>query len=157
MYYWFVNTFVLMFGRFGHGQAVLSLHPLGIYGMMVLLGGYIMAICCLSGMEIPPGKNSKEHIYPRMYGPQWLVTQPYNIAPAIKIFNQMKAARCMKQWEAQKYHLCTIALKWNIRNDDKALIRRALDGEMIDRDNPCEICPANIHKQYCLDFCRDGR
>lgn len=107
-------------------------------------------ICFLSGIAIPNGKYSKEHVAPRSRVPQGIAQQPYNIRPAIKIFNFIKGNRFLCEWEEQKYDLIRHAyFNWNIKQQDKKLLRQALNG--MPKINPCEHCICAKHVQYCIN------
>lgn len=110
-------------------------------------------ICFLSGLEIPKGQYSREHIAPRSKIPVYIANLPYNIAPAIKIFNCIKADRFLCEWEAQKFELTYNALKsWNLKKANKDVIIRALDRFATEKDtlNPCQHCIlSSTAKEYC--------
>ena len=110
-------------------------------------------ICFLSGLEIPKGQYSREHIAPRSKLPPYLANNPYNIAPAIKIFNCIKADRFLCEWEAQKFELTYNALKsWNLKQANKNVIIMALDRFATEKDtlNPCQRCIlSSTAKEYC--------
>lgn len=108
-----------------------------------------MYTCFLSGLSIPNGKFSKEHLAPRHFLPPELYTLPANIVPAIKIFNYVKGDRFLCEWEEYKYDLCYHALlHWNIKQSDKKLLQRALNGMPL--LNPCKYCICRIYKDYCI-------
>lgn len=110
-------------------------------------------ICFLSGLEIPKGQYSREHIAPRSKIPYYIACHPYNIAPAIKIFNCIKADRFLCQWEDKKYELTYNALKnWNLKQANKDIIIQALDRFSAEKDaqNPCQRCVlSKIATEYC--------
>lgn len=110
-------------------------------------------ICFLSGLEIPKGQHSREHIAPRSKLPSYIASIPYNIAPAIKIFNFIKGDRFLCEWEAKKYDLTYHALqKWNLKQANKELIIQALDRFATEKDtlNPCQHCIlSKIGMEYC--------
>lgn len=106
-------------------------------------------ICFLSGIEIPKGKFSREHLVPRSQVPEYISGQHYNIKPSIKIFNYIKGNRFLCEWEEQKYDLIEYAYKnWRIKPADKKLLRQALNG--MPKINPCEHCICSQYKQYCV-------
>ena len=109
-------------------------------------------ICFLSGLEIPKGRYSREHIAPRSKVPMYIASHPYNIAPAIKIINVIKADRFLCEWEDQKYELCYHAVqKWNLKQVDKDIIIQALEKFKTEEPmNPCEHCVlSKIGTEYC--------
>lgn len=108
-----------------------------------------MKVCFLSGIDIPYGKYSIEHLAPRHFLPRELYTLPANIVPAIKIFNMVKGDKFLCEWVEQKYDLCYHAYKnWNINLGDKRLLRQALNGMPL--INPCKYCICRIYKDYCI-------
>jgi hypothetical protein len=105
--------------------------------------------CILSGIEIPPRKYSVEHYCPRCHLPIELAKLPYNIYPAIKVFNNIKGALYPCEWEEQKYDRIYHALNnWNLKNSDRKLCRQALNG--MPKINPCDFCIASIYSEYCI-------
>ena len=112
-------------------------------------------ICFLSGLEIPKGQHSREHIVPRSKIPSYIASHPYNIAPAIKIFNCIKADRFLCEWEDKKFELTYNALKsWNLKQANKEIIIKALDRFATEKDslNPCQHCIlSKIATEYCYE------
>lgn len=107
--------------------------------------------CVLSGFEIPNGKFSREHYLPRAVCPECIYTLPWNIFPAIKIFNQVKGAYYPCQWYDLRYDLCWHAYQnWNIKQSDRELLCRALKYGM-PQYNPCELCVARQFTEYCIN------
>lgn len=110
-------------------------------------------ICFLSGLEIPKGQYSREHIAPRSKLPKYLANHPYNIAPAIKIFNCIKADRFLCEWEDKKFELTYNALKtWNLKQANKDIIIKALDRFATEKESlvPCQHCIlSKIATEYC--------
>ena len=105
-------------------------------------------VCFLSGIEIPKGKYSREHYCPKSRLEN-LAQHPYNILPAIKIFNHIKGSLMPCEWEEQKYDLIYHAYyNWHIKRDDKKLLRQALNG--MPKINPCEYCICSQYVQYCI-------
>lgn len=111
--------------------------------------------CFLSGIEIPKGKHSKEHYVPKCRAP--LIAQhPYNIFPAIKIINHIKGSLMPCEWEDCKYDLIYEAYKhWHIRQDDKKILRQALNG--MPKINPCEFCICSFYVDRCINLGRLDR
>lgn len=105
--------------------------------------------CFLSGIEIPKGKYSREHLAPRSKVPPEISQQADNIKPSIKIFNYIKGDRFLCQWEEQKYGLVFYAYNnWKLKPIDKKLLREALKG--MPKIDACEHCICNIYKEYCI-------
>ena len=108
-------------------------------------------ICILSGLVIPKGKLSKEHFLPKSVCPPEIYSLPDNIFPAIKCFNWVKGNLYPCEWMSQRYDLCFKALGWNIRRDDKKLIKRALANGMPEF-NPCDLCVARVYREWCKKY-----
>lgn len=112
-------------------------------------------ICFLSGLEIPKGQYSREHIAPRSKIPSYIASIPYNIVPAIKIFNFIKGDRFLCEWEDKKYELTYNALKsWNLKKASKDVIVKALDRFATEKDllNPCQRCIlSKIATEHCYE------
>ena len=110
-------------------------------------------ICILSGLEIPKGQYSREHIVPRSKIPSYIASTPYNIAPAIKIFNYIKSDRFLCEWEDKKFELTYNALKtWNLKQANKDIIIKALDRFAAEKESPvpCQRCIlSKIATEYC--------
>lgn len=112
--------------------------------------------CFLSGYEIPDGKYSRDHWLPRAVCPEYVYSLPANIKPAIKIFNQVKAAYYPCQWYAMRYELCYHAYEhWNIKESDRRLLGRAVLNGMPEYD-PCKYCVAKKFVEYCIHNRKDG-
>ena len=62
--------------------------------------------CFLSGLDIGKGQLTKEHVVPKSRVPAYIATSPFNIQPAIKVFNNMKADMFLCEWEDKKIELC---------------------------------------------------
>ena len=103
-----------------------------------------MTKCILSGLEIPKGKENREHLVPRsrMYR---FVNSPSNIFPAHKIINCMKGDLLPCEFEQLKYQIATKALyKWHIKEADRDFIRDAvINWNEGYRPNWCDICILN--------------
>lgn len=109
-----------------------------------------MAKCFLSGLTIPAGQYSIEHLAPRHFLPKELYTLPTNIVPAIKVFNFIKSDRFLCEWEEQKFDLCYHAYyHWNIKRADRLLLEKALK-QGLPKINPCEYCICTIYRDYCV-------
>lgn len=112
--------------------------------------------CILSGRIIPQGKYSIEHYMPRALVPPYIADLPQNKFPAIKIFNQVKAAHYPCQWYAMRYELCYHAYQnWNIKPSDKHLLGEAVLNGMPEYD-PCKYCVAKKFVEYCIHNRKDG-
>lgn len=106
-------------------------------------------ICFLSGLEIPPGKCSKEHYIPKSRAPYFITSDPRNIFPAHKIINHIKQNFLPCEWEDKKWDLTYCALHdWNLKQADKYFVVRTLQNWETYIINPC---------QYCLLHCGQER
>lgn len=114
-----------------------------------------MATCFLSGLKIPKGKNSKEHVVPKSKAPYYVVSQEYNIQPAIKIINHIKADLFLCEWEDNKITLCLNALyNYKLKSSDRNVIIKALDRFATEKEPliPCQRCLLSEQaKEYCCD------
>lgn len=109
--------------------------------------------CFLSGLDIGKEQLTKEHVVPKSQVPSFIANDPYNIRPAIKVFNNMKADMFLCQWEDKKIDLCYFALQnWHLKKADRQCIIKAInmfeDGFM--RRNPCKYCLLSIFQEYCF-------
>ena len=104
-------------------------------------GGVIVATCILSGLEIPEGKETKEHLVPksRMLS---LADTPGNIFPAHKILNCMKGDLLPCEFENLKYQLAAKALyKWHIKESDRRFMCDAvINWNEGYSPNWCDVC-----------------
>lgn len=114
-----------------------------------------MTKCVLSGLDIPSGKSTREHVAPKSKVPRFIAQQPYNIRPAIKIINNIKGNLFLCQWEDMKLDLCYHALySYKLRPCDKHILRDAIEKfENEPRPEACEICicAQKKYQSYCYD------
>lgn len=103
-----------------------------------------MTKCILSGLEIPEGKETREHLVPRSRL-ICRVDDPSNIFPAHKIINCMKGDLLPCEFENLKYHIATKALnRWHIKQSDKNFIMEAvLNWNQGYNPDWCDICILN--------------
>lgn len=109
--------------------------------------------CFLSGLDIGKGQLTKEHVVPKSRVPAYIANSVFNIKPAIRIFNNMKADMFLCQWEDMKIGLCYHALEnWHLKKADKECIIKAL--EMFEdrktQRNPCKFCVLSVSQEYCF-------
>ena len=98
-------------------------------------------ICFLSGLEIPPGKYSKEHYVPVSRAPHFITSDPANIFPAHKIINHIKQNFLPCEWEDKKWNLTYRALTtWNLKQADKVFVARTLQNWENYHLDPCKYC-----------------
>lgn len=97
--------------------------------------------CFLSGLEIPKGRVSREHYWPRSLIPSGFHTFKDNIFPAHKAINMIKGNLPPCEWEEQKFDLVYYAIHhYNLKNADKEFCRKALKNWETYRINPCAYC-----------------
>jgi hypothetical protein len=103
-----------------------------------------MTKCILSGLEIPEGKETREHLVPKSRL-LYRIDDPANIFPAHKVINCMKGDLLPCEFENLKYHLAQKAIyEWNIKRADKDfIIRAALNWSEGYNPNWCDICILN--------------
>lgn len=109
--------------------------------------------CFLSGLDIGKGQLTKEHVVPKSKVPAFIANSPFNIKPAIKVFNNMKADMFLCQWEDLKIDLCYNALQnWNLKKADKQCIIMAVKmfEDRIGQRNPCTNCLLSVAQEYCF-------
>ena len=108
-------------------------------------------ICFLSGLEIPAGKVSREHYYPRSLLPSDIAGLKENKYPAYKILNNIKGNLCPCQWEEQKIELTLYAIKrYHIKSQTKQFLRATLKNWETYKINPCDFCIARKFEEYCV-------
>lgn len=106
-------------------------------------------ICFLSGLEIPPGKYTKEHYVPLSRAPDFITHDPANIFPAHRVINNIKQNFLPCEWEEKKWNLTYHALSdWHLKHADKYFVARTLKNWETYIINPC---------QYCLLHCGQSR
>ena len=112
-------------------------------------------ICILSGLEIPPGKKSLEHLVPRSYVEYPLYNLKENKFYAIKVINNIKGARLPCEWFDTRVNLCYNALqRWNLTRSDRKIIIEALDRFATEKESlvPCQLCIlSRIATEYCYE------
>lgn len=109
-----------------------------------------MAICFLSGLEIPVGKESVEHYFPRSLLPSNIAGLKENKYPASKIVNQVKGNLLPCQWEEQKIGLTLYAIKvYHIKSFDRKFLRATLKNWETYKINPCDFCIGSKLREYC--------
>jgi hypothetical protein len=107
--------------------------------------------CFLSGLEIPFGKVSKDHYFPKHLLPEKIYSLPENIVCACKILNNIKGDLPPCIWEEQKYKLTLRAIKvYNISNQNKKFLKMALENWNTYKINPCNYCIARKFEEYCV-------
>lgn len=104
-------------------------------------------ICFLSGLEIPAGRFSRDHWYPRSLIPKNFYSIKQNIFPAHKAINMIKGNVIPCEWEEKKFELVYHAIHhYNLKNADKEFCRKALKNWETYIIDPCVWC---IMQQKC--------
>lgn len=98
-------------------------------------------ICVLTDLEIPKGRESREHMLPKSRVNRNIWTDPRNIFYAHSKVNEIKSNLLPCEFEELKFKLTYNALvNWNLTQSDRLFLRKALDHwEDIDV-NPCKLC-----------------
>lgn len=99
-------------------------------------------ICILSNLEIPEGKESREHYLPKNRTIKKLWNDPRNVFWAHYVLNSIKGDYLPCEWQELRWALTYNAIhKWRIQDDDKEFLRRAMrQWENGWSRNPCDLC-----------------
>jgi|GEM_PF-6932543 len=107
--------------------------------------------CFLSGLEIPDGKKSVEHYYPKSLLPPRIYNIRENIVIACKILNNVKGNLRPCEWEDRKYELTLYAIKhYRMKYSNRRFLKDALENWKTYKINPCEHCVARKFEEYCV-------
>lgn len=102
--------------------------------------------CILCDLEIPKGKESREHYLPKSRVPRRMWNNINNIFWAHYMLNAVKSNYLPCEFEELKFELTYQALKhWNIKEDDKDFLTQALNNWEVWHRNPCELCIAKCN------------
>lgn len=105
-------------------------------------------ICVLSGLEIPKGKESREHYCCKHRFPQKIWNNKNNIFWAHYMLNAIKSNYLPCEWADMKYDLTYYALThWRIKDDDRDFLQRAMDNWTIYQPDPCALCLAKCNQK----------
>ena len=105
-------------------------------------------ICILSGLEIPKGKESREHYCCKHRFPKKIWNNKNNIFWAHTTLNGVKGDCLPCEFEELKYKLTYHALmNWNLQPEDRDFLRRAIENWEIYVINPCDLCIANCYSK----------
>lgn len=97
--------------------------------------------CFLSDLDAPMSKHSIEHYCPRSLVKKVIWNNPLNIFDAHKVINSIKGARMPCDWVDLRIDLAWHALThWNLKKEDDAFVRRAIDQWEAYETNPCKYC-----------------
>lgn len=98
-------------------------------------------ICFLSGLEIPKGRLSREHYFPRSRIPYNFHYTIQNIFPAHKVINEIKSNLRPCDWEQKKFDRVYFAIEhYDLRSADREFCRKTLENWETYRINPCSWC-----------------
>lgn len=101
-------------------------------------------ICFLSGLEIPKGRKSVDHFYPRSLLPDKLRATPENLFPAHKTINEIKSNLEPCVWEEKKRDRVYYAIThYNLKEQDINFCIRTLENWEEYKINPCQYCIMN--------------
>lgn len=104
-------------------------------------------ICFLSGLEIPKGRFSRDHYYPKSLLPKYFHTNRLNIFPAHKVINEIKSNMEPCRWEQKKFDRVYYAIQhYDLRTSDRDFCRKTLENWETYRIEPCQWC---IMNQQC--------
>lgn len=105
-------------------------------------------ICVLSGLEIPKGKESREHWLPKSRFPKSVWNNPKNIYKSHYILNGIKGSCLPCEWQELKFKLTVHALqKWRLSPDDRVFLILAMHHWLVWEQNPCELCIAKCNER----------
>lgn len=98
-------------------------------------------ICFLSGLEIPKGRFSREHYFPKSLIPRNFYYTINNIFPAHKVINEIKGNLKPCKWEQKKFDRVLFAIKhYDLRSSDREFCRKTLENWEQYRIDPCVWC-----------------
>ena len=104
-------------------------------------------ICFLSGLEIPSGRKSTEHYFPKSLLPYNFRSTKQNLFPAHKVINTIKSNLKPCRWEEKKFDRVLYAIQhYDLRTSDREFCKRTLENWETYRINPCTWC---IMEQVC--------
>lgn len=104
-------------------------------------------ICFLSGLEIPKGRASREHYWPKSLLPHNFYSSQQNIFPAHKVINEIKGNLIPCKWEQKKFDRVYFAIEhYDLRSADREFCRKTLENWETYKQNPCVWC---IMQQKC--------
>jgi len=102
--------------------------------------------CILCGLEIPPGKENREHFMPRSRTIKAIWNDPRNIFWAHYMLNAVKADYLPCEFFEMKYDLTYNAIKhWRMPPEDREFLARAIKNWDVWNPNPCALCLAKCH------------
>ena len=104
-------------------------------------------VCFLSGLEIPPGRFSLDHLYPRSLIPKNFHSCKQNIFPAHKVLNSIKSNMLPCRWEEKKYDRVYFAIQhYKMKPIDRDFLIRTLANWETYKIDACTWC---IMQQKC--------
>lgn len=104
--------------------------------------------CILCDLEIPTGKESREHYCCKSRFPKYIWNSPQNIFYAHYMLNAIKANYLPCEFEELKVDLTYKALKyWRLSNEDREFLNKAIDNWQVWNRNPCELCLAKCNER----------
>lgn len=98
-------------------------------------------VCFLSGLEIPAGRLSRDHLFPKSLIPKNFHYTKNNIFPAHKVINEIKANLKPCVWEQKKFDRVLFAIEhYDLRSADREFCRKTLENWEQYRIDPCVWC-----------------
>lgn len=98
-------------------------------------------ICFLSGLEIPKGKKSTEHYFPKSLIPYNMRFDKRNLFSAHKVINTIKSNLKPCRWEEKKFDRVWYAIQhYDLRTSDREFCKKTLENWETYRQNPCVWC-----------------
>lgn len=98
-------------------------------------------ICFLSGLEIPAGRFSRDHWYPKSLIPKNFHFTKQNIFPAHKVVNEIKSNMKPCRWEEKKFDRVYYAIQhYDIRVKDREFLQKTLENWETYKIEPCTWC-----------------
>lgn len=98
-------------------------------------------ICVLTDLEIPKGRDSREHMLPKSRVSRRVWSDPRNIYNAHIMVNAIKSNYLPCEFEELKFKLTYNALiNWRLTPEDRVFLRKALDHWEEIEWKPCDYC-----------------
>lgn len=105
-------------------------------------------ICVLCNLEIPKGKESREHYLPKSRVPKFIWNNPKNIFDAHYMLNAIKSNYLPCEFEEIKYDITYNAIiNWRMPEEDRDFLKKALGNWEVWHRNPCELCLAKCNQR----------
>lgn len=104
--------------------------------------------CILCDLEIPKGKESREHYCCKNRFPQKIWNNPKNIFWSHYMLNAIKSDYLPCEFFEMRYDLTNYALaNWRIKQVDREFLEQALISWQTYNPNPCALCLARCNER----------